>query len=64
MGIDDKFVTHGTVKELQKLNNLDEDGIFDKILQVHSLLKEDSIEKNELKNVLPLNIIHNKTVIK
>lgn len=59
MGIKDDFVTHGTVKELLRLCNLDEDGIFNKIVQVYSFIQE----KKEHKNVLPLNITHNKTVV-
>ena len=37
MGIKDEFVTHGAVKELHTLVNIDEDSIYNKILDVYKL---------------------------
>lgn len=50
IGIDDSFITHGTVKELQEIANIDEDSIYEEILKVH----------NELADTETINLVHNR----
>lgn len=45
MGIEDEFITHGTMKELHKLAKIDEESIYNKIVEV-SNLKEQLINNN------------------
>lgn len=40
MGIPDEFITHGSIKELQKITKIDIDSILEKITQVHQLIKK------------------------
>lgn len=42
MGIEDRFVTHGTIKELQEIVGIDEDSIYRKIVEVSVLKKKQS----------------------
>lgn len=39
IGIEDEFVTHGSMKELHKLVKIDEDGIYEKIIEVSEIKK-------------------------
>ena len=40
IGIDDEFITHGTVPELQEIAKIDENSIFDDIIEVHSQMED------------------------
>ncbi len=43
VGIDDQFITHGTIKELQGITGIDEAGILRTIRHVEELIKEENI---------------------
>lgn len=50
IGIDDNFITHGTVKELQEIAEIDEDSIFEEILKVY----------NQLAGSETIKLVHNR----
>jgi 1-deoxy-D-xylulose-5-phosphate synthase len=44
IGIEDEFISHGTMKELHKVAKIDEESILQKIIEVHGLKKQESGE--------------------
>ena len=50
IGLDDDFITHGTVSELQEIANIDEDSIFEEILKV----------ANKLAGSETIKLVHNR----
>lgn len=61
MGIDDRFVPHGAVKELLKLQQLDENGILQHIVSVYEKMKQDTPHDKSLKAFHPFGLFHNRT---
>ncbi len=49
IGIEDEFITHGSIKELHKLIKIDEDSIYEKIIEVSN------IKSNTTNNTNPTN---------
>lgn len=47
IGIDDKFITHGSISELNKIGNIDEESIYNKIGEVARKLKTNRLLRNE-----------------
>ena len=41
IGIEDEFITHGSIAELQKITGIDEESILQKIMEVHELIKQE-----------------------
>ncbi len=60
MGIDDEFVTHGSVKELQKLTGIDEEGIYRKIMEVAKFFKNERFNEIATPVVKSYNLIDRK----
>lgn len=44
MGIKDEFITHGSIKELHKIVGIDEDGIYQKIIEVADKMNKGKTE--------------------
>ena len=44
VGIEDEFITHGAITELQKIAGIDEESILQKIMEVHELIKQEPNE--------------------
>ena len=50
IGIEDEFITHGTVNELQEIAKIDENSIYNNILKVH----------NQLANIETIKLVQNR----
>ena len=50
IGIEDEFITHGTVSELQEITKIDENSIYNDILMVY----------NQLANTETIKLVHNR----
>ena len=46
IGIEDDFITHGSIKELQKVAKIDEESILQKIIEVHAIHKQEPEENH------------------
>lgn len=47
IGIDDRFITHGSVQELYKISKIDEKEIYDKIKEIAAKQKQDYLNKDD-----------------
>ncbi len=65
IGINDEFVPHGSVKELQELTKLDVNGILEHITEVYKEINGE-LPKSQvtLKSMSPIELIHNRLIVK
>ena len=55
IGIEDEFITHGSVKELHKIAKIDDESVLQKIIEIHQLQKQTSQENQNIDVVLITN---------
>lgn len=64
MGLRDEFVTHGSVKELLKIQKLDEDGILENIIHVYESMEGHPKHKSGSKMTNPYDLIYSRPIVK
>jgi 1-deoxy-D-xylulose-5-phosphate synthase len=61
IGIPDEFITHGSIKELQQIAEIDEEGILRQIVkQYHSIRNNQTDAESTHDPVNPIELIHNR----
>ena len=63
LGIKDEFVTHGPVKELKKLCKIDEEGIFEFIMDIHGEIEKSNTVKLKKKNYQSAEVMQGKSAL-
>jgi len=61
LGIADEFITHGSIKELQHIAGIDDEGIFKEIVQLYHTIKDDHPDiRSTSAPINPIALIHNR----
>ena len=61
LGIADEFITHGSIKELQHIAGIDDEGILKEIVQLYHTIKDDHPDiRSTSAPINPIALIHNR----